>query len=277
MKKLALILLVCTTIAHRGYAQCGVDRWAIKTLADGATLDTSIHPSTIAEQNTIARPTGAWRSMPRQQSERELIELTGTIVKVGKEDDNDVHIVLVADRDSMIVEIPDPDDCPEITNGVKQYRTARAELEVLEGKITNGIKPASHPVLVTVRGYGFFDKIAHGSGHAENGRELHPVLSIKRATGFVQGSSRFTGTIDLLAGPNHDKITVSVHFENQEQLQEIRIVDMKGVVLIAVPPAGGPSDNVSMTIPMSNLGSGTYFVYAVSESGLMAKKFQVNK
>ena len=97
----------------------------------------------------------------------------------GKEGDNDFHLVLTDGGDSMIIEIPSPDDCSEITSHQNQYRSARNEAETLFGKITGtGIHPVN-PKRVLVIGYGFFDKRGHGDGHAINGREIHPVLKLQ--------------------------------------------------------------------------------------------------
>lgn len=174
----ALLLFAFPFVLH---AQCGSDlaRWNAKTLNDGSQLTTVAIHTTIAEQDSLPRPP-KWQAQPRYPNERVLLTLEGDIVMAGEEaNDNDFHLVFTDGNNSMIIEIPSPDDCQEITTHQTEYELARKKAESLFGTITG---TAVHPVTpkhVKVTGYGFYDKIAHGDGHAPNGREIHPVLSIQ--------------------------------------------------------------------------------------------------
>jgi hypothetical protein len=59
-----------------------------------------------------------------------------------------------------------------LADGAATPRPEKNELQ--KGKRANAEKRK-----VTVTAYIFFDKMAHGNGHAVNGVEIHPIISIK--------------------------------------------------------------------------------------------------
>jgi len=170
---------VILLLAFSLHAQCGVERWSIKTGTDsgassinlGSYVSTTIynmlqsaHPASLPANSRIA---------PRETTQ---YRLSGTLTKYAREGDSDYHLVVVdsAGR-SMIVEIPAP-NCvgagspfgPGVANARRQF-DARFTA-------TTSFKTTSTPV--TVRGVGFWDFLHGQTGVAPNGIELHSVLDI---------------------------------------------------------------------------------------------------
>jgi len=162
-------------------AQCGgVERWAVKTLTDGARLDTVVRASSIADESALDRPEDAWLHLTRQENESYELTITGKLIKAGTEPDKDYHLVLSSAGQTIICEIPDP-DCPDVdqTPNAVLWRAARAKVDELVGRHVHGaIKDVANPPTVTLTGFGFWDRPDHGTGHSVNGREIHPVMSV---------------------------------------------------------------------------------------------------
>jgi hypothetical protein len=102
---------------------------------------------------------------------------------LGSEDDRDYHLVLTNDTrtDSLIAEIPDS-SCTKLDHfPALREKYGRAHAFVSEQIETPGssVEELTTPVKVQVTGFLFFDKMAHGHGHAKNGIEIHPITAIK--------------------------------------------------------------------------------------------------
>lgn len=177
----ALIILIAGQIS---FAQnCGVERWSVKTLSDNDTTRIDfqkIDTSTVHEQVSLPSP---FKKGARLDSETKIYSIDCFIIGYKKEgNDKDIHIIIedINTDETMVAEIPSY-ECFEI------QKTSRLELfkELQEWFIKNIGQPTSKFVYlekhipVTITGVGFFD-FNHGQiGMAENGREIHPVLSIK--------------------------------------------------------------------------------------------------
>lgn len=175
----ALVALVAVAAAVPLHAQCGVERWSVKTGTDSGASSISLsswvsstiynmlqstHPSTLPANSRIA---------PRETTQ---YSLSGTLIKYAKEGDSDYHLVI---QDSagrtMIVEIPAP-NCvgagspfgPGIANARRQF----------DAKFTATTSFKTTSTAVTVRGIGFWDFLHGQTGVAPNGIEIHPVLNI---------------------------------------------------------------------------------------------------
>ncbi len=173
---LAVLLLVVPTSL---FAQCGVERWSVKTGTDAdvglvnlnSTTNTTIAsmrafpaPSTIPSNNRISpEETTVW-----------VINATLTLYKL--ETDSDYHIVIQdSSGNTMITEIPSP-SCvgagspflPGITNARNEFNARFTA--------TSSFQTANIPVKVT--GVGMFDFLHGQTGVAPNGIELHPILDI---------------------------------------------------------------------------------------------------
>jgi hypothetical protein len=170
---------VILLMAFSLHAQCGVERWSIKTGTDsgassinlGSYVSTTIfnmlqsaHPASLPANSRVA---------PRETTQ---YRLSGTLTKYAREGDSDYHLVVQdsAGR-SMIVEIPAP-NCvgagspfgPGVSNARRQF-DARFTA-------TSSFKTTS--TAVTIRGIGFWDFLHGQTGVAPNGIELHSVMDI---------------------------------------------------------------------------------------------------
>lgn len=100
--------------------------------------------------------------------------VTAWLIGLGEEEnDQDYHLILCSlnIKDSMIAEIPDP-TCKKLENfiGLRERYTAAHDFITTEIDETPGdIHYLPAPVKVRVTGFLFFDKMAHGNGHARNG------------------------------------------------------------------------------------------------------------
>jgi hypothetical protein len=188
MKFLYVILLIVIA-SSPAYSQCGSDRWAIKTLTDPAasSIDWTEHTTTVSAQGRLGRPfTAGWLNQPRHSTEKKTYAITGKLIKYGEEGDNDYHLVLrdLNTSETIIAEIPDPANCTEVgaTTKASQYAAARAQIDALFGAPPrNAFRsiPRAQQRAITIHGVGFFDKRNHGTGHAKNGREIHPVYEVE--------------------------------------------------------------------------------------------------
>lgn len=162
---------------------CGVERWSIKTLSDKDTIKIDfqkIVKSTVHEQLLLEIPP---TKTSRLETETIVYSIDCFIIGYKKEsNDKDIHIIIedIDTDETMVIEIPSY-ECFEILN------TSRYELfkQLQEWFIINIGQPKSKFVYLekhipaTITGVGFFD-FNHGQiGMAGNGREIHPVLSIK--------------------------------------------------------------------------------------------------
>jgi hypothetical protein len=191
MKKFILIsMLLCLIAGTKVYSQENKYRWDVKILIDTAGLRLynaraqTENIDNLAVSSTNPRPEKAEMKKPRRAStEKRKVTITGWIVSWGLEDDRDYHLV-VKSPDSeltLIAEIPDPtlEKIMKFPGLFADYTAAREFVDSAIGK-PHGIKEVDHPVKVRITGIVFFDKMAHGRGHAENGVEIHPVLKIKK-------------------------------------------------------------------------------------------------
>jgi hypothetical protein len=184
MKNLLLFTAALLLFAQLS-AQCGKERWAVKTLTD---KDTSLidfeHPlkSTVSEQCGLPKPAKVGKTMPRQALEMKVYVIDCFILDYKKEEDHDIHLVLkdLHTGQTMVAELAGP-DCPELRNS-PWYPQMKAAYDFFVSHIrkpTTKFKTLNPPVKARVTGVGFFDFIHGQRGMAPNGREIHPVLRIE--------------------------------------------------------------------------------------------------
>ena len=160
-------------------AQCGVERWSVKTGTDAdvskvnlnAPTNTTITamrafsaPNPIPPNNRITGPeTTVW-----------VINATLTLFKL--ESDSDYHLVIQdASGNTMITEIPSPSCVGAGSPFLAGITNARSEFDA-KFTATTSFQTANIPVQVT--GVGMFDFLHGQTGVAPNGIELHAVLDI---------------------------------------------------------------------------------------------------
>ncbi|MCX6305788.1 MAG: hypothetical protein NT040_12565 [Bacteroidetes bacterium] len=173
----------------KGNACKGFFRWEVKTLTDSGGIDllsARISDSRLTDLVAVHPPkhffilsTNDGR-LPRYDDEKQQVKVVAMIVSVKTEHDRDLHIVLKAPGAdvSMIGEIPDPDcrifdSLPALRHA---YEKARREMQVAAGQL----RATGEPVMVEITGVPFWDA-RHWwlRGCAKNGREIHPILSVK--------------------------------------------------------------------------------------------------
>ncbi len=191
MKKYILLILSLAFLAGDTVNGQNRYRWDVKILIDTAghrVFKMAADAATIQElaaNSTNPRPSNEERSKgKRAKAEKRKVTVTAFIIADGKEDDGDYHLVLknTTGNKSLIGEIPDPAE-PKLhgfKDLKKDYLAARKFIDDEIGTPPGSVKPLDNPVKVKVTGVVFFDKTAHGNGHAENGAEIHPILKIRK-------------------------------------------------------------------------------------------------
>lgn len=160
-------------------ADCGNERWSVKTGTDSDAKSVSLSPktSTISKMIHLAKPSDLPASSRIKSTELQTFKIKATLTGYKHEKDSDYHLVLEdSSGNTMIGEIPDP-SCVQsgkgpFYNGIKK---ARAQFDAVFSA-TGSLKKTS--TAVTVTGVGFFDFLHGQTGVAPNGIELHPILDI---------------------------------------------------------------------------------------------------
>jgi len=174
----SLVLLTSVSVA----LACGTERWAVKTGADrdAGAVDLTSEETTIAELSDLHAPPkpntrGTTRFSP---TEFKTFTISGILVGIKKEKDEDYHIVLQAPDDvegTMVIESVSP-NCTNGSLFTQEIETVRQTIDKKIKGISGKMKTLN--LQVTVTGIGFFDPIHGQTGVAPNGVELHPILEI---------------------------------------------------------------------------------------------------
>jgi len=179
----------CLLLSFRDEPECnGVYRWDNKLLIDAVGLQVykkKAVASSLRSVTHIARPAASALGSNRGSTEQRKVYFTAWLVGRGTEDDGDYHLILASPnfKDSMIAEIPSP-NCAKLQHfpGLRDaFTNARRFVDDNTETRPQSVHFLTAPVKIKITGVLFFDKMAHGMGHARNGIELHPVLSIKKA------------------------------------------------------------------------------------------------
>jgi hypothetical protein len=161
------------------YAQCGVERWSVKTGTDSQApsinlstyISTTIYnfwsstaPSTLPASSRIA---------PRELNQ---YRVSGTLTKYKRETDSDYHLVIQdGSGRTMIVEIPSINCVGGGSPFGSGISHARAQFD---SRLTATTTMKTTSIPVTIKGIGFWDFLHGQTGVAPNGIEVHPVLDI---------------------------------------------------------------------------------------------------
>lgn len=160
-------------------AQCGVERWSVKTGTDpDAGLVNLASPSatTIATMRGWPAPSPIPSNSRVSPYETTQWEVYATLTKFKSEGDSDYHVVLTdASGNTLVGEIAKP-DCvgfgSPFASGIANARTQ------FDGVFTPDGFFQVVSVPVRVRGVGMFDFLHGQTGMAPNGIEIHPILDI---------------------------------------------------------------------------------------------------
>lgn len=166
---------------------CALNRAQVKSLRDPTAariqFDTVVD-TTISALNAIPSRCGPAGNRRVRDEEFHVYRIVGTITRVKRERDHDIHIVL-ADAghpgDRLVVESDDPDFG---TNAASPYRdmltAARRMFDALVNQSSAGRLSDLKGMTVRVTGVGFFDLNHLQVGRSRSCIELHPMLAIER-------------------------------------------------------------------------------------------------
>ena len=179
---IALCLAILCAAAPAASA-CGRERWPVKTGTDKdvQAVDPVPAGSTIARLGAIPAPVHPDERRDRRflPTEGRTFLVTGTVVLVRREKDDDYHIVLSDGGQTMIVEAPAP-ACAHGSRFEREIAAVRRSLDArLGGPLVRPGEAVRPHWRVTVTGIAFFDTMHHQTGVAANGIELHPMLGVR--------------------------------------------------------------------------------------------------
>jgi len=170
-------------------AQCGVERWPVKTLSDqdAALVNFTPAASSVAALRSLAAPAALPQSSRIAPTELTAFTVTAQVVEMKLEEDRDIHLVIVEPSDptaTMITEFPDADQCSGAVASAhaQDMRTARAALVAAFGQPSSS-QFTNLTGTATLTGVGFFDFLHGQTGVAPNGIELHPVIGFTLVSG----------------------------------------------------------------------------------------------
>lgn len=161
--------------------QCGVERWAVKTLTDARARQVSFSPrrTTVDHLRSLAPP--ATLGARVRGVETTTWRMRARLLAAKVEDDRDIHLVIADPRSgaTMIAEFPDPSCTAGAARGARARMRAAREAFVAACGLPGTSRFALLRGTATLDGVGFFD-FEHGQrGVAPNAIELHPVVRFR--------------------------------------------------------------------------------------------------
>ena len=171
------LILLSSTVTN---AQCGSERWNVKTLNDGEAGDVIFTPVSSTIHKQLAFPKPAYHeNNPRDATEKKVYKINCKLVKYKVEDDSDWHLVVqdLTTNEKMAVEIPSLNCVDQSNSRFNKIDVSRRRLRAKVGPVTTQYRLPPTGTRLQIIGVGFFDKSNHPVGF--KGRELHPVLELK--------------------------------------------------------------------------------------------------
>lgn len=172
----AVLLLAAPT---QLLAQCGVERWSVKTGTDPDAGKVNLNSSsntTIASMRAIPAPSPIPSNNRVAPTETTVWVINATLTEFKLENDSDYHLVISdASGNTMITEIPSPTCVGSTSPFLSAIQNARAKFDA-QFTATTSFQTVNTPVQII--GVGMFDFLHGQTGVAPNGIELHPVLDI---------------------------------------------------------------------------------------------------
>jgi hypothetical protein len=161
------------------FAQCGVERWSVKTGTDADKAKVNLNSSTsttIAALRAPAAPSPIPANNRVSPTETTQWVVNATLTQFKLESDSDYHLVLSdASGNTMIAEIPSPSCVGAGSPFFAGIQNSRAKFDA-RFNATTSFQTANIPVQIV--GVGMFDFLHGQTGVAPNGVEIHPVLDI---------------------------------------------------------------------------------------------------
>src|SRR2546423_2022636 len=199
MKSLSCLLfvsLIVLMLCNRASAQCGVERWSVKTGTDADASKVNLSSTTattVADLIQIAAPASLPENSRASVTEKTVFVINATLIKYVLAYDSDYHIVLTDGAGhTMIAEIPSPGCVGPGSPFATGIAHARSQFDAMF-TATPTFQTTSVPVQIT--GVGFFDHLEGQEGVAPNGIELHPIIDIIFNPGFTLAASPQSLTI----------------------------------------------------------------------------------
>jgi len=172
------VIFLMTAAASAAEAQCGIERWPVKTATDSDSqyVSRAAVPTTIAQLRAIQSPRPLLQANRMAPVEETIYSVTATLIAVKSEEDSDYRLVLAdGEGRTIIAEIPSP-SCSNGGAFASDIAGARAAFDAK--LVVPSDRLLSVGIPVEVHGVGFFDFLDGQPGSAPNGIELHPVTSI---------------------------------------------------------------------------------------------------
>ncbi len=270
----AVVCFLSLFAAQSIFAQCGVERWSVKTGTDAdvglVNLSTST-PTTITYLRSLTAPATLPANNRIQPTETTVFTLNATLTQYKLETDSDYHLVLSdSSGNTMIAEIPSPNCVGAGSPFGPGIQNARSEFDA-KYTATSSFQTANVPV--AIKGVGFFDFLHGQTGVAPNGIELHAVLDIvfnpSSSADFTIGDS--PTSLSLTQGTSGNSTittTVSGGFNSAVSLSATGLPTGASATFspssIAAPGSGSSTMTISTA---STTPTGTYTVTITGSGG----------
>jgi hypothetical protein len=227
LRMLPLVAVAFVLIALPGsvLAQCGVERWSVKTGTDpdsGLVNLSSTTSTTISNMRAFAAPSPIPANNRVQPAETTVWVINATLTQYKLESDSDYHLILDDGAGhTMIAEIPSPSCVGTSSPFASGISHARSQFDAAY-TATTSFQTANVPVQIT--GIGMFDFLHGQTGVAPNGIELHPVIDIifnpsqtsdfsisssPTSVSIAQGSSGTTTIATTISGSFNSSVAFS--------------------------------------------------------------------
>jgi uncharacterized membrane protein len=178
-RRCLLLVVIFLVVPSALFAQCGVERWSVKTGTDADVSKVNLNAptnTTITAMRAFTAPNPIPPNNRITGPETTLWVINATLTLFKLESDSDYHLVIQdASGNTMITEIPSPSCVGAGSPFLPGITNARSEFDA-RFTATTSFQTANIPVKVT--GVGMFDFLHGQTGVAPNGIELHAVLDI---------------------------------------------------------------------------------------------------
>src|SRR3989442_1509096 len=186
MKRFICLSLLCVAtvlvfLPKQTFAQCGVERWSVKTGTDPDAVLVNLNtasPITFSNLLAVSSPALIPDNQRLAPTETTLWKLNTTLQGYFLANDSDYHMVLTDGTGrTMIAEIPSPSCVGPGSPFAAGIAHARTQMDARFPPPAPGIFNSTN-IPVQLTGVAFFDFIEGQTGQAPNGIELHPVIDI---------------------------------------------------------------------------------------------------
>jgi uncharacterized membrane protein len=283
MKLILLQLTLCIALllisTSTTLAQCGGDRWSVKTGTDADAPLVNLNatnPTTIANLSQILAPGTLPDEARIQPTETTTWVVNATMVEYVHSYDSDYHIVFKDNAGrTMIGEIPDPGCIDPSSPFAAGIAHARAQFDAMFTASTN-FQTANVPVQIT--GVGFFDYNEGQEGIAPNAIELHPIVDIVFGPTFSLSAAQ--PSISIRQGSTTSTTITSTLLGNFNSSVAMSATGFPAGTSVSFSPtsiAAPGSGSTSMTITVDPLTPvGTYNIVVSGSGGGQTRSMGVN-